>query len=37
MANISTATREEEASPQTLLIKVSAGDSARNGRLSYTG
>jgi hypothetical protein len=37
MANISTTSREKEASPETLLIKVSAGDSPRNCRLSCAG
>jgi hypothetical protein len=36
MANISTASWEEEAGPKALFFKVSAGDSACNRWLSYT-
>jgi hypothetical protein len=35
-AQISTAFGEEKASPKLLLIKVSAGNSTGNGRLSRT-
>jgi hypothetical protein len=37
MTNVSTASGEEEASPKTLLIKVSVSDSARNRRFSCAG
>jgi hypothetical protein len=37
MANISTASREEEAGPKTFFIKVSVRDSPRNRRFSCAG
>jgi hypothetical protein len=37
MTNVPTASGEEEAGPETLSLKVYAGDSARNRRLSCAG
>jgi hypothetical protein len=37
IANVSTAPREEEAGPETVLFKASTGDSARNRGLSSAG
>jgi hypothetical protein len=37
MASVSNASREEETSSETLLLEISAGDSAWNRRLSCAG
>jgi hypothetical protein len=37
IANVSTASREEEAGPETVLFKASTGNSTRNGGLSSAG